>query len=110
MFATTGENLSIIKYSRWDGEDLEVDEMMPMLQHNDTPHEVATTIHTETESDEEDLMIPGSHTGDLMLPGSHTGDLMMLPGSLSSSHTNDTLIQQTHQNHNQNNGQNSVFS
>lgn len=103
VHATFGENLSIIQYYRWDGEDLEVDEMMPMLQHNDTPHEVATTIHTESESDEEDLMIPG-------LAASHTADLMMLPGGLPSSQTVDTLIQQTHQHHNQNNGQNSVFS
>ena len=76
--------------------------MMPMLQQNDTPHDMTTTIHTESESEEEDLMIPG-------LAPSHTQDLMMLPGGLASSHTQDTLIH-THQNHNQNNGQHSVFS
>jgi len=86
---------------RWDG-DLEIDEMMPMLQQNDTPHDMTTTIHTESESEEEDLMIPG-------LAPSHTQDLMMLPGGLASSHTADTLIH-THQNHNQTNGQHSVFS
>jgi len=87
---------------RWDGEDLEIDEMMPMLQQNDTPHEITTTIQTESESDEEDLMIPS-------LAHNHTSDLMMLPGGLASSDTADTLIH-THQNHNQNNGQHSVFS